>query len=851
MGDLQNRPTNFPSWRKRLFLLPSSESFDNSPENEDNNNMSSTNDMERRYQDASLLTGNSLKSVAFSQKLRDLSTLTLPEVENIINRISRIIPAGNVPGVILNGLVRLSGRRPPSQTIRRDINLIFKGVEQTIDRLVYTTFFAGPAAVMMGYQRLLQLAGIDPNDAFPDGLWQFYVEYALRDDTAHHANETTGFDAVLKAHGIRMELADRMTAWVMAAVHTLHQYNDILANEWRERVYTDMYVKLTENMNEARQARRLYTDWEKRRPYGRTDETRPQENYSAFRQRKFNDYLTAATQSFPESLKQTWRQQVVVMANEKLPPYQQQMSILASLKPGTYEEERMPIIWQKANIGLIIQGHYYFIPVSQPGNDQPIDAGTVRTHIAAILANKPTKSPAQLQALARLKRSSLSLMRDQLNPTLVQELNILRQTPVLINFDTRAGRQPLAQIRQAERGIGGHALTLFDTGDSMVFDQSHIFFDGAWGAALAEIMTNEALSWAVYLCKLPTAQPARSRPHSPAFHLTNDDHTKLRSVAYTAIEASAESNAVNLPAMLSLRKLFKRRNDLLNLTVNDLLILYRAVHAATYEPDPSLVAELNLLTEQPDLTEAVQQTLEAITRPASANPTILIPVDASRRNPGDRVHPLSFEVPLVDLDLIGLHRRTMEALDNYNKARHDRATAYEQFDALQRHYLATLTAYGMVMNQIKNAAQIGETHSITTIKLMAHVPKPLVQWLDKIPGQFDVLNDLIKGREVFSNIGAVVRTSSLTRFITAKDDNEKKSLAWGVLTTANGMTVVTLRDFRPHVPLLAAAGQLNLAHRVAQDYLDTYIRGLNQFLFDLHRLTMASRETHATQPRPL
>ncbi|MCL4868027.1 MAG: hypothetical protein KJ063_03585 [Anaerolineae bacterium] len=812
--------------------------------------MNPPNEIERRFQDASRLTGNSLKTVAFSQKVRDISTLSLPEVENIINRIARIIPAGNVPGVILNGLARLSGRRPPINNIRRDINLIFKGVEQTVDRLVYATFFAGPAAVMLGYQKLLQLAGIDPNSAFPEGLWQFYVEYALRDDTARHTNETIGFDAVLKAHGLRMAPVDRMTAWVMAAIHILHQYPDILANEWRERVYTDFFVQLTQDMPEARQARRLYTEWEKLRPYGRTDETRPQENYPAFRQRKFNEYLAGATRDFPETIKNRWRQQVSAAANENLPAYQQQLSILATLKPGPYEEERAPIAWQKANIGLILGEHYYFIPVCHPGNDQPVDAGTIRTQIAAILDQAESRPPAQLRPLARLKRAALAQLRDQLDPSLSQELNSLRQTPIIINFDTQPARRPLAQIRQAERGVGHHPLTLFDTGETMVFDQSHIFFDGTWGAALAEMMTNEALSWAVYLSKLSPPQPAASRPHSPTFQLTEEDRQRVAAAARVSPEASAESKAVNLPAMLSLRKLFKRRNDLLNLTVNDLLILYRAVHAATYEPDAALVAELTQLSQRPELAEAAQATLQTITQATQINPTILIPVDASRRNPGDRVHPLSFEVPLNDLDLWGLHQRTMGMLDAYNQTRHNRAASYDLFDNQQRHYLATLAAFGVVMNQIKQAAQVGATHSAGTLKLMAHVPKPLIQLLDKIPGQFDVLNDLIKGREVFSNIGAVARTSSLTRFITAKDDNEKKSLAWGVLTTANGVMVVTLRDFRPHVAMLAAAGHLDLAHRIAQDYLDAYVRGLNQYLFDLHRLTMASRETHATQPRP-
>jgi hypothetical protein len=70
---------------------------------------------------------------------------------------------------------------------------------------------------------------------------------------------------------------------------------------------------------------------------------------------------------------------------------------------------------------------------------------------------------------------------------------------------------------------------------------------------------------------------------------------------------------------------------------------------------------------------------------------------------------------------------------------------------------------------------------VGSIKLLAYMPAPLQRLLDNIPGRFDVLNDIIKGREVFSNVGAVAKTSTLTRFITAKDDNDKKTLAWGVI----------------------------------------------------------------------
>ena len=76
------------------------------------------------------------------------------------------------------------------------------------------------------------------------------------------------------------------------------------------------------------------------------------------------------------------------------------------------------------------------------------------------------------------------------------------------------------------------------------------------------------------------------------------------------------------------------------------------------------------------------------------------------------------------------------------------------------------------------AAQ-GESTTAGALKLLAHLPQPIQRLLDKIPERFEVLNHLIKGREVLSNVGAVSPSSTLTRFMTAKDDNNQKQLAWG------------------------------------------------------------------------
>jgi hypothetical protein len=99
---------------------------------------------------------------------------------------------------------------------------------------------------------------------------------------------------------------------------------------------------------------------------------------------------------------------------------------------------------------------------------------------------------------------------------------------------------------------------------------------------------------------------------------------------------------------------------------------------------------------------------------------------------------------------------------------------------------------------------------------------------------------VIKGREVFSNVGSVAPTSTLLRFITAKDDNDKKTLAWGVITDAAGVMRISLRDFRPHVGLLVQAGQAELAQRISQEYLEAYAAGLNRYVVDLHMITLTS-----------
>lgn len=801
-------------------------------------------------QKASELTAKDLRTVAKTISAQQLSRLTLPEIEAVVQLVSRVVPAGNVPGMILSGLARLPGRRIPIQKMRQDVNALFSGVEQILDQAVFGAFYAGPAAVLWGYQNLLKLAGKDPESAFPEGAWQFYVNYALREDTARHANETHGFDTLLNQHHVPLSPADRLTAWVMAGVTCLHQYHALLANEWQERVSISLLEEaLHSSPNTTRAARRLQREWEQVRPYRRESDG-AEYDYPAYRRMKFEQFLHGKLQTLPTPIRTIWTSKYKAAEAQELAAYQKQMSILAYLEAGDYGETRVPFDLAEAQIGIIHNGSYFLLPVCEPGSDQPLQALTAREQAASLLDS--SSAPSQLAPLARVKRSALQGLRAKLSPMLVNELDNLRFAPILISTDARTRSLPLSEVRQAERGIGSHAMTIFDTGETFVFDQSHIFFDGAWGTALSEIMTNEALSWARYLSMLPSPAPSGNRIYAAlVLQPSRADLDIVAQSPHVAPEAGAETDRVNLRACLALRKQFKQRSDLLDLTINDLLVLYRAIHAALYRPSEPLIAEIHNLSEtNPDVAASLRKLVEEDSR---TNPSILIPMDASLKTPRDRVYPLNVEVPLADLNLLGLHAQTLQMLAAYESASgEDRSALSASFNQLQKIYLASLAGFGAYLARAKDIAAQGQSPSVGAIKLMAHLPLPIQRLLDKIPERFELLNNLLKGREVFSNVGAVAPTSTLTRFMTAKDDNNQKQLAWGIITDARSVMRIHLRDFRPHVVELLSIRRRDLANLIAQDYLDHYAEGLNQFIRDLSRIATASRETtlNATKSRP-
>jgi len=75
-------------------------------------------------------------------------------------------------------------------------------------------------------------------------------------------------------------------------------------------------------------------------------------------------------------------------------------------------------------------------------------------------------------------------------------------------------------------------------------------------------------------------------------------------------------------------------------------------------------------------------------------------------------------------------------------------------------------------------------------------------------------------------------------------------LVWGVITDADGIMRISLRDFRPHVAALYAIKRQDLAQAITQDYLDAYAQGFNTFIQDLQNITALSRETILAQCAP-
>jgi hypothetical protein len=244
----------------------------------------------------------------------------------------------------------------------------------------------------------------------------------------------------------------------------------------------------------------------------------------------------------------------------------------------------------------------------------------------------------------------------------------------------------------------------------------------------------------------------------------------------------------------------------------------------------------------PEAQEVYKLINEILVKSQANNPSILIPMNATANSPRERLYPTTFRNPLTNLWV--RYQNASKALNHYTV--NQTQANWAVFTDERRSLLAQLNYFGQLMRAYKNVALKGGSTTTATMKLLAHLPDSLLKLLDEIPRRIDVLNEVIKGEEVFSNVGRVARESSLTRFISAKDDNENKALVWAVLTDDNDVMNLSLRDFRSHIVALKKLDRIELAKIMLQDYLDAFSTGFNQFVARLLDILNANA-THASK----
>jgi hypothetical protein len=813
----------------------------------------------------------------------ELSRLTLPEIRAIEEEIARVFPAGNLPAFLLSGLTKLKGRRVSTEQVTGDLTALLRGVD-LIPRGLYGALVAGPAAAIHAYQKVLRLAGKDVDSAFPEGTWQFYLQFGLREDTARHANETVGFHQALSSE--QRYPVQMAAAWVCAALELLYRYDDFLLTDWTERVMLRLLVEEAMEGGIVGQSpfSTLERDWYRRCPYRRPSDG---SDYVSHRQAIFQQFMEQVLPAFPQKAQARFRQRYRARLTEELSAYQRQMTLLAALRPDRYQESKAFIpLWQ-ATVAFIWQERTYLMPACRrneqgsplcypprpedaapiplylhpekglcDGSGQPLQAdrcgrvtyrdgrllGVLRppapemvlSWVAGILAAPGSGPPPALDLLlVETPRALQSQLREKLPAATQAELAALRRAPIVVNWDRRPHELPLAYVRRGRRSTGDHALTVFRTDRSFVFDQSHVFFDGIWGMAVAEVMTDSAAHWYRRLVGrhfTPQAPP----PEPLALKGSPRVEAAARSQRRHG-EVSAESSDVDMRSLARLRKWLGQRG--VRLTVNDLLLLYRFFHAASYAPSPQVRRALETFGGRATSAQA-QAALETVrttlTRLRETNPALLIPMNASNVAPRERVFPTTFRNPLVDI------REKFAAARESLRACNDQADPqWAAFDRARRELLAYLKAFGQVLDALKAVTMRGESFNTATIRMLAHLPPSMQNLMDGIPQRVGALNEIIKGSEVFSNVGRVAPDSTITRFISAKDDGETKELIWGVITDDGDHMHVSLRDFRPFVPQLLALNEDELANMLAQDYLMTYVRGFNRFILDLGDIVAA------------
>ena len=789
-------------------------------------------------------------------------------------------------GLIRSGLTLLNARRVRSRSEAQHGRLHLSDLFQ---QFLYVVFIIVPAILLEGFQRLRTALTGKPR-AFPHGSWQFYLSFGLREDPAHFTNETIGYH--LNRPPQASELDD-LTAWVMAVIQFVWDYDDLMAAVWDEWVKLRLVTQAAERSGLAENELfvRLQRKWEIARPYNAPLNG----TYADIRRAAFEEFIRPRLEALPEALRSEVIAEHKRLAAAQREAFQQQMSLLSYLVPGRFVDRKARIPLWDARIALVVNGRYYLIPIADhdasgtplvydyagrvwplrvqdgqpysPDGEQLVLRGaclyrvrdselvgyldmTAVSRIKGLLhsiltqAPPPEDSPPLDILLVEAPRRSQQRLRQLLPPETRSALTKLNCAPVIINWDPRPRDRPLAELRRAQRGIGDHALTIMRTESSFIFDQSHVFFDGTWSLAMAEVLTNAAIRWCERCIMLAAAETHAVQPL-----ILRPSHAFLNSAQAQrqGPEISAETTIWDISSIFLLREELARTGT--RLTVNDLLVITRIFHAAHYKPSPPVQEAIDAFRVSARTSlerQAVAAIERSLQRGRVVNPALLIPVDASPSDPKERIFPITFR-NLTD-SLVWIWDDTWDAYQDYRRidppTTPEGMAAFQSFALKRTLLIGHLRAFSYVLAASKAVAIRGASINLAILKLLVGLPSWLQHLLRQIPERFPMLNEIIRGDEVYSNVGRVASGSSLVRFMTAKDDGNTKALAWGIMTDDEGRLIVTMRDFRPHVQPLIRAGRGDLARQMAQDYVQTYTFDLMGLVARLFAMLQATPPTN-------
>jgi hypothetical protein len=309
-------------------------------------------------------------------------------------------------------------------------------------------------------------------------------------------------------------------------------------------------------------------------------------------------------------------------------------------------------------------------------------------------------------------------------------------------------------------------------------------------------------------------------------------------------EISAETTIHDISQIFNLRKMIEDRTGV-RLTINDLLVTTRLFHAVHYEPTEPVRMALDSFyarSTTPETRKLADIVTRSIARSRHIHPSLAIPIDASSKDPRERIYLLTFRN--IFEDVVWTWDDTWDAYQSYRRIEPpdtpEGEAAFRHFEEQRANLINTLRTFSHLLAASKEVALRGESFSVSVFNLLSNIPARLQYILRRIPEQVPSLNEIIRGDEIYSNIGRVSMGSSLSRFITAKDDGNAKSLAWGIMSNDHGRMVVTMRDFRPHVEPLIRSGNIELAQILAQDYVQTYTNNLMGLVARLFAMLIAN-----------